>query len=573
MRSLVLVAMLPSLAAAHPLTQKYLDGLFAAKPHLATFMGDHRFDDKLVDLSPAALAKRQTQLDSLKAELRALPQAKDLDERIDAEILSDAIELELLYLREIRDWEWDPRISDSFPYYDPRDVLGDRLSFIIHGEYAPEAERRKAVAGQLAALPGLLSELRTCLMNGKRHVPAVYLSQAQSANKARIETFETEIKAFTAADAKAEAARQKAVAALRDYQKFLDGDLPKRADGDWRLGKELYAKKFKYALGTTQSPEAVAARARQVFEKSSNQLYDVALKLHYKLWPNKELKASRAAVIEAVNKRLAEDHCKPAELVDAHGRNIDSLRAFLTAKNLLELPPKETLNVQPMPAYKRGAQAAEYLAPFALDKNPVWRATYSVDPVDPTWSAERVESYLRGQNDYQVQLVAAHEAYPGHHTQYFYSRKNPDPLRAVLWNAAMVEGWAVYGEGLIVENGWGADKNDAFQFYNLRGHLSVAANIILDIELQSGRMTDAEAVRFLVEQAFQPKAMADKKLVRAKLDSTQLAQYFLGWDEIRALEKDWRKKNPKGTQREFNEALIGHGSLAVRFLRQFTNVP
>jgi uncharacterized protein (DUF885 family) len=169
-----------------------------------------------------------------------------------------------------------------------------------------------------------------------------------------------------------------------------------------------------------------------------------------------------------------------------------------------------------------------------------------------------------------VQLVAAHEAYPGHHTQYFYSKRNLNPLRAVLWNAAMVEGWAVYGEGLMVQLGWGDALSDRFRFYDLRGQMVVATNLLLDIKLQSGQMSDDEAVRFMVEEGFQERAMAEKKLLRAKLDSTQLAQYFLGLDEIRSLERDYRRRvGEKWSQRAFNEALIGQGSIAVKFLRRY----
>jgi hypothetical protein len=228
--------------------------------------------------------------------------------------------------------------------------------------------------------------------------------------------------------------------------------------------------------------------------------------------------------------------------VAAHARNLDELRAFIEKNDLLRIPPRETLTVEPMPAFKRGSSAAEYLAPGILEKRKGWKATYYVDPIDPTWPPERVESYLRGQNTYEVQLVAAHEAYPGHHTQFAYARESLNPLRATLWNAPMVEGWAVYGEGLMVGRGWGGAKNDRFRFYDLRGQMIVATNAILDIKLQSGQMSDAEAVRFMVEEGFQEKAMAEKKLLRAKLDSTQLVQYFLGYDEIRALERDYRQQ-------------------------------
>jgi uncharacterized protein (DUF885 family) len=370
------------------------------------------------------------------------------------------------------------------------------------------------------------------------------------------------------------------VEALQQYQSFLETTLSKQADGDWRLGADLYATKFPLALQTSLTPAQVIPRAEAMFASAKKELYGVARKLHAELWPQEPAPAPAAdaatqkKVIARVKDELAKDHAKPDELVAAHGRNLDELRAFIEKHDLLRLPKRETLVVEPMPAFKRGSSAAEYLAPGVLEKRASWKATYYVDPIDPTWPPDRVESYLRGQNTYEVQLVAAHEAYPGHHTQFSYARESLNPLRATLWNAPMVEGWAVYGEGLMVERGWGGAKNDRFRFFDLRGQMIVAANAILDIKLQSGQMTDQEAVRFMVEDGFQEKAMAEKKLLRAKLDSTQLVQYFLGYDEIRALERDYRQQvGDRYSQRAFDEALVGHGSIAVKLLRRFLTAP
>jgi uncharacterized protein (DUF885 family) len=558
-----------SARADHPLTKKYLDGLFKAKPHLATFAGDHRFDDKIVDLSKAALEAREKDLVQLSAQL-AKSKGKTLDDQVDADIIRDAIALELLYLREIRDWEWDPRLYDSFPYYDPREIVAGRLSDIIHGTFLDEAKRRKSVVAQLKALPKYLEQEVAALERAAKHPAKVYVDQAITDNKGRLEFFESEVKAFVGQDKAGEMAHQNAVAALKKYQDYLEGTLAKRADGDWRLGAQLYAKKFPLALQTGLKPDDVVPRAEAAFAAAQGELYDVAVKLHKVFWPKEALASDRSAVIAKVKDELAKAHAKPDDLVASHAKNLDGLRAFIEKHDLLELPPKETLLVEPMPVFKRGAAGAEYLSPGALDRNPKWHATYYVDPVDPTWSADRVESYLRGQNDYQVQLVAAHEAYPGHHTQNFYAKRNPNALRAVLWNPAMAEGWAVYGEKLMVSLGWGGADNDRFRFFAARGDMVVATNILIDIKLQSGRMSDEEAVRFMVDEGFQEKAMAEKKLVRAKLDSTQLAQYFLGYDEIKTLETDYRKKvGDKWSQRTFDEALIGHGTISVQLLRRY----
>src|SRR5206468_2652801 len=105
--------------------------------------------------------------------------------------------------------------------------------------------------------------------------------------------------------------------------------------------------------------------------------------------------ATQAHLIEKVKDELSKEHARADDLVGAHGRNLDRMRGFIEKHALLSLPPRETLKVEPMPVFKRGSSAAEYLAPGVLDRRPGWHATYYVDPIDPSWPPERVESYLR----------------------------------------------------------------------------------------------------------------------------------------------------------------------------------
>ena len=563
------------------LKREYLDGLLLAKPHLATFMGDHRFDNRLPDLSPQGLKRRERVLEQQKIRLATVEREKlPLDEQVDAELMADAIELELLYLREIKDWEWDPRLNDSFPYFDPREMVAGRISDIIHGDFAPAEQRLRNVLGQLKGLPEFLKAVRAQL----RNPAAIYTEQGISANKGRIQFFNAELAEFiktaegvtSSLRAEAEEARRSAVTALEDYQQFLEKDLLPRSHGDWRLGSERYHKKFPLALQTDISPEALVPRAEAAFKKASQELLQTAVSLHKELFSGKSLPkyennaAMQRQVTSVVRDQLAKDHPKAEELVDAHRRNLDDFRSFIQSHNLLGLPPKESLVVKETPLFKRGVSSAEYLAPGVLEGKSDWRATYYVDSIDPAWDAGRVESYLRFNNSYEVQLVAMHEAYPGHHTQFYYSRKNLNPLRAVLWNAPFVEGWAVYATKLMTQLGYGGDKNARYRFFALRSDMMVATNTLIDIKLHCGQMTDEEAVRFMVEEGFQEKPQAEKKLVRAKLDSTQLVQYFLGYDEILRLENDYRQQvGEKFHQGEFDENLIGHGSIAVKYLRKY----
>ena len=566
------------------LKHEYLDGLFLAKPHLATYMGDHRFDERVVDLSPRGQELRQRVLEQQKLRLASLDKKQlALNDEIDVEIMSDGIELELLYLREIRDWEWDPRLHDSFPYYDPREIVASRISDIIHGDFAPEQERLRSITGQMQNLPGLLSQMKSCLKNPSK----IYTQQAIEDNKGRISLFQTEVAEFIAkapgipedSRIKAETIRRNAVEALGAYQKFLETELLPRSNGDWRLGAERFRKKFPLALQTRMSLDQVVSRAEWRFKETRQEYGDLAARLHKELLPGRVpgpsgssglSLAAQSSIIRDVKGNLSKDHPTADGLVEAHRRNLDDFRNFIEQHNLLKLPPRETLQVKEMPAFKRGVAAAEYLAPGVLEGKAQWQATYYVDPVNSAWDTQKIESYLRANNIFEVQLTAMHEAYPGHHTQYFYSRQSLNPLRSVLWNAAFVEGWAVYGENLMVRLGFGGEKNPRYRFFELQGDMIVSTNAIIDIKLHTGQMTEQEAVDLMMNEGFQEKAQAEKKLHRAQLDTTQLSQYFLGYEEILELERDYRqKKGVAFNQREFDESLIGHGSIAVKYLRKY----
>ncbi len=550
------------------LTAVYVDGLFRAKPHLASYLGDRRFDRLVQDLSPTGVARRISGLVAQRKALSRIEQDQlSPEEKTDAAILADGIALELLELREIREWTWNPRLVDNFTHYDPREVVAARLADVIHGDW-PEPDRLAAAAAQLRALPRYLAQRRAAF----GAVSKVHLDQAVKDNAGRIEFFETELAGFTKKDPAAEKARVAALGALRAYQKHLETDLQKNATRSWRLGKELYAKKFPRALQTDLAPEEVDRRATEAFRAARSRLYEVAIRLQRQLWPAEPTPAADGApdvqskVIARVKDEIAKDHPRADGMVAASAAKIEGLRAFIEQGRLIGLPPADSLRVEPMPAFKRAGIGAEYLSPGLLGSPQGWHGTYYVEPPDPSWPPEKIESYLRGWNDTEITLTAAHEAYPGHHVQAWWSLKDRSPLRTSLWSGTFAEGWAVYGTTLLVSQGLGGDRNDRYLFADLRGWMRVAANAILDVRLQGGDMTDEDAIRFMVDEAFQEPAQAERKLHRAKLDSTQLSQYFIGTTEIRALEADVRAKG-SFDQRAFDEGLVSHGFVAVKHLR------
>jgi uncharacterized protein (DUF885 family) len=429
-------------------------------------------------------------------------------------------------------------------------------------------------------LPEFLAQIKNQLKNPAK----IYTEQAIRDNRGRLQVFKNDLAEYISTArgisptlrSDAESARRMAVAALEDYQHFLEEDVLSRSSGDWRLGAELFKRKFSLALQTDLTPEDLTPRAESAFRQYKLELPQVSRQLYLELFPGKRLPAPendpafQFKLIRAIQNELSKDHPQADDFVAAHHVILIKLRTFIENQNIIGLPPPETLSVEAMPPFRRGVSEAEYLAPGILEEKPQWKATYFVDPVNPNWDQDRVKSYLRDNNDYEVQLTGMHEAYPGHHTQFYYSKRHLDPLRVVLWNAPFAEGWAVYATTLMTRLGYGGDKNLCYRFFDLKGHIRITMNILIDIKLHSAQMAEKDAIRFMVEEGYQEQAVAEKKLLRAQLETTQLSQYFLGLEEIQQLENAVRRaKGTSFNQREFNETLIGHGPLPVRYLRNF----
>jgi uncharacterized protein (DUF885 family) len=123
------------------LTRVYVDGLFRAKPHLASYLGDPRYDSLVQDLSPAAVARRVRELEGQQRALSRIERDRlSAEERVDAAVLADGIALELVELKDIREWTWNPRLVDGFVHFDPREMIASRLSDLVHGDW-PAKER------------------------------------------------------------------------------------------------------------------------------------------------------------------------------------------------------------------------------------------------------------------------------------------------------------------------------------------------------------------------------------------------------------------------------------------------
>ncbi|MDP9170864.1 MAG: DUF885 domain-containing protein, partial [Acidobacteriota bacterium] len=240
---------------------------------------------------------------------------------------------------------------------------------------------------------------------------------------------------------------------------------------------------------------------------------------------------------------IAQQHSTPATYEADARKDLDEAREFARAKNLLTLPPGQNLQVIPTPEFQRGIYAVGGFNP-APTLEPQLGAFFWITPIPPDWPHERVESKLREYNVFNLRLLVIHEAMPGHYVQGEFANavqpKTRRVLRAVFGNGPYVEGWAQYITQMMLDQGF-LNNSPELRLSLLKQELRVDANAILDIRLQTNRMTDEQAMDLMENSTFQEHEEAAAKLQRAKLSSTQLPTYFTGWRDwlrLRALMKD-----------------------------------
>src|SRR6185369_16148433 len=173
-----------------------------------------------------------------------------------------------------------------------------------------------------------------------------------------------------------------------------------------------------------------------------------------------------------------------------------------------------------MPEFQRGNSTAFMNSPPPLDTNAV--GFYAVSPPPKDWDAARAKSFFEEYNHQMLQILTIHEAYPGHYVQMEYANRNPSLIRKVLQSGPLVEGWAVYGEVTMLNEGYG-DGDLRLRLMQLKFYLRAVANSILDYQMHCTQMTDDEAMKFMMDDAYQSEGEAKLKVIRAKQSSVQLS--------------------------------------------------
>jgi uncharacterized protein (DUF885 family) len=541
--------------------REQLDALFQLRPVSATALGEHRYDDRLDDLTPSARA-RWTEL--TRATLAALPQ------RVIRAELSRAEQMDYdIFEHDLQKKIW---LADNFDLFvtDPR-VYGPYISGAVYDLLAQSSLPREVnvtnAIARMRQVPAVLAAARMNLENP----PRVCVETAIKQNQGAISFYERDVFAL-AGDTKQLAVLRAAAAeilpALKDYQKFLAQDLLPRANGEWHIGKEKFSRKLELELDAGLTADQVYADAQAEFERVRNDMYVIARQLWSGCYPDAALPADdaagRRATVERVLQHIAQDRSTSATLVGDVRETVERVKQFITAHDLVHLPQPDLCRVIEMPEFQRGNSTAYMKSTPPLDMAAV--GFYAVSPPPQDWDAPRVESYFAEYNRSMLQILTIHEAYPGHYVQLEYANRNPSLIRKVLGSGAFIEGWAVYTEQMMLDQGYG-EGDLALRLTQLKFYLRAVTNAILDHRMHCETLSDEEALDLLVNQAFQAEGEARLKVIRAKQSSVQLSTYFTGrMSHYRLRQQVQRELGGQFVLGRYHEAVLASGSIPLKFL-------
>jgi uncharacterized protein (DUF885 family) len=538
----------------------FFAGFFSHYPIHATEAGNHEQDHRWPDLTDAGREERLAWLAEIRASIE-LAEGLTRDEGIDRRVLLGTIDELRFDEEELDELSWSPIV---YSY-----LLGGGLFALLSREFAPLADRLTSAGGRMEGIPAVLDAARANLLSGRgRAVSGFHVEKAIQTIGGVADLCRTAVEMASEADEstreRVAAAAASAIAAVDAFKTWLSDDLLPTADGDFRLGRDLYERKFAAVLKATIGPAELEQRAAKAYDDVRAEI----LRLARELWPawvgDEPMPDDPDVLTRRVLDAIAVDHPKADELLDFCRAEHERILEFVRERDLIGLPD-DPLQIIWTPPFLRAFGGAMLIPPGPLDKG--LDSFFAITPPPESWTDDQVESMLRENNARSLKVLTIHEATPGHYLQLAWSNRCESLPRAVFGSGVFAEGWAVYVTQVMMDAGY-ADDDPALLLAHWKYYLRAVTNTLMDIRIHTAAMTEDEAMSMMVDGGFQERSEASEKWNRARLSSTQLCSYFLGGAEMTELEREARRRSGDAfAWRPFLESVISHGTPPMPIIR------
>lgn len=548
------------------LSKRAVDTWMQLSPVGATQTGDHRYDSELDDLSAAGRQKSLDASKQLLAELDKLDVTKlSRENQVDAAILRNQLQSDIWNSEVAQGWATDPQVYNG--------LAGGAIYGLMAREFAPLPERLKSATARMEKIPALFAQARANLDPARvSEISAKTVAKQNRGILSIVDSFIVpHIQELPQADAqRLQAAIEGLKKAVAEQQTWLDQTLVPNAKGDFRLGAEKYDQKLKFALNSSLSRAEIKQRAEAELTRVRQDMYGIArtvLKDKPGAPPLVDAPSDeqQQKAIEAALELAYAQHPARDKVVEAAKASLADATDFVRKKDLVTLPDAP-VDIILMPEFQRGVAVAYCDSPGPLDKN--LKTFYAVSPIPDDWNAQQADSFLREYNSRMIHLLSIHEGVPGHYVEGWHSAKFPSTLRGVLRSGVFAEGWAVYTERMMQEQGY-LDNDPLFHLVQLKFYLRSIANALLDQGVHVDGWSKEQALHLMVHDTFQQQSEAEGKWVRAQLTSAQLPTYFVGVQEHLDLRKAMQDKlGAKFNLKTYHDQVLSYGAPPVRFVRE-----
>jgi len=541
---------------------RFLDAYWKQYPSNSIFIGYGKYYDNLVIPDSNSFANNvsfsKQWIDSLnKMDLNSLSD----NNKISHSIIRNQLESDIWYTDVFKQQEWNPSLYN----------ISGECYYIITQPYASLDERLKTLSKRLQNSDAYYKAAFNTIHNPTREYTNLSLQQNEGGLSVFGKDLTDSIAAshLTAAEkSELKANVTKTVAAIKDFADSLRKILADKnySFRNFRIGKKLFEEKFKYDLVTDFTPQQIYDRAVTDKKKYYDHMYHLADSMWSKYFATQPKPKDTLAIIQSVVDKISLHHASAEHFFDSLKSQVYRLKKFIISKNLFDFDTTYPIKVRLMPEYARGFAAAN--AEFTPPYQKQGETYFNIDDI-AAYPAEKKEGTLREENNWASQILSIHEGIPGHCLQGIYNnKKSPDILRSVFQNGTMIEGWAVYTEQMMVDNGWD-NYSGEIQMMQDKWKLRELANVILDYDMQCLDKPKEDIIKLLVKDCFQTNAQAEEKYHRATVSQVQLCYYYSGFVSIQSLRDEYQKKmGDKYSLKDFHEKFLSFGSSPVKYIRE-----
>ncbi|MFN7593266.1 MAG: DUF885 domain-containing protein [Bacteroidota bacterium] len=537
------------------LTVQLVHDFMTLNPTWALSIGLHTNDSTLEVLTPDLRKDKLNRYSTWADSLQSFPDDKlSMRNRMDKSML----------LNYFNYFKWQSEIFKSHTWNPAEYNIGEGFDLVINNPDATLNQKLEYVLARLYRVPAYFDNAKKQLVNPTPEHTQLAITQNEGSKYIFQKILPDSIAKADISDIhkkKLQDAIQSALTEIDSYIAHLK-QLQQSAQctRNFRIGKTLFEQKFAFDIQSSYSAEEIY----NIALKRKSEILDTMYTLAKGLWPKYftgSMPSDTLTTIRALTDRLSDAHPHRDSLLQTIEKQIPQLEQFIHEKQLLYLDQKKPLVVRKTPPYMDGGGAgASINDPGPFNKN--GKTYYNVSLLDK-YDEQQAISYLREYNDYILQILNIHEAIPGHYTQLVYANQSPSLVKSIFGNGAMIEGWAVYGERMMLEEGYGQNAPELWLMY-YKWHLRSVINTLLDYSIQCLGMSEAEAKRLMTREGFQQEAEAAGKWKRATLSQVQLCSYFTGYTEIYALREKLKAKQGKAfSLKAFHEEFLSYGSAPV----------